>query len=972
MPYGIYDNIECEYGEHGQFTPQEHQEQVLNYFIKKSPFKGLCLFHRLGSGKSCSSIITSDQILRLRDPNSDIKAKDNLASEVVSLNNIEKIYILTPGSLRQNFIEEYCDTCGFSPKMLRENYIFVTTNYALPRIPDFNNSLVIIDEVHNLINGAKNMSKYPLKIYNALMKSKCRILALTGTPIFNYYWEWPLLGNLLKPGTFPNIIKGGELNEGGFTKNFKINNKGDLVPLRSRLFKNKLSGIISYYPGRGLDFYPKLVKEKPILIPMIPEQYIEYEKIYTKEEKIRFQGPPKKSLLRTDPVKYNEDAQLYIMAAKYIMSRSISNFYYPSEYRKASNDPHSKDEFTHTNFYTSYVYKPPSLKGQSYKYYNIMEFMEKMVNSHDESELVKKLKDSLITGGDLKEEKIDFKKMVCANKKKIEKYSTKIKEKGEIGWVNKNTFGQRQITDKYSRKFFTIIANILNNWTGKHVIFSFFKTKAGVNMFHAMFKMCGIKSVIYSGDIGDSQRRRILAEFNSERNRYGKDIKVLLITEAGAEGINILEARHMHIVESSTREMKIQQVIGRVVRYKSHQVEGREKMPQDEQKVQIWRYWSVPLEASGSSVDKDLYSKGVYQRKTMNSFLNLLKKASVTPYKESNDTKIVDMSNTRLSPLMENIYSKDINILRKIRDELTNSERSKETDYTNFTINKCETKLEMKQQQQEIQEIKEDNKTYIKPKSKKKKFKLDKTKLEMKQQEIKEPNKTYIKPKSKKKKFKLDKTKLEMKQQQQEIKEIKEPKSKKKKFKLDKKNIKKLDKTIWKIGKQIGKDGKDGQAFILSKDGKPDYVLKKFKRNKSLKAVEKEYKFQERAAEVGVAPQVYEIGLFDGKKYPYFIMDRMYGDTLDNIYKNNNFTIPKKIDKQIRKKFEKLTNINIAHNDPNPLNFMTNHGQIYILDYGLSKPLDKVNESVRSDMNKPRDEKYGMGLYDRLEDYKKN
>jgi len=100
-------------------------------------------------------------------------------------------------------------------------------------------------------------------------------------------------------------------------------------------------------------------------------------------------------------------------------------------------------------------------------------------------------------------------------------------------------------------------------------------------------------------------------------------------------------------------------------------------------------------------------------------------------------------------------------------------------------------------------------------------------------------------------------------------------------------------------------------------------------------------------------------------------MDRMYGDTLDNIYKNNNFTIPKKIDKQIRKKFKKLTDINIAHNDPNPLNFMTNHGQIYILDYGLSKPLDKVNEAIRSDMNKPRDEKYGMGLYDRLEDNKK-
>ena len=157
----------------------------------------------------------------------------------------------------------------------------------------------------------------------------------------------------------------------------------------------------------------------------------------------------------------------------------------------------------------------------------------------------------------------------------VKKNVTTVYETENIGWVDKKQFGDHKLTDIYSRKFMSVITNIVSHWKSKHVVFSFFKSKSGVNMLHALFKMCGIKTEIYSGDISDSKRKKILKEFNSEKNRYGDKIKVLLVTEAGAEGINILEAQHMHILESSTREMKIQQAIGRVVRYKSHMVDGR-------------------------------------------------------------------------------------------------------------------------------------------------------------------------------------------------------------------------------------------------------------------------------------------------------------------------------------------------------------------------------------------------------------
>ena len=65
MPIGIYSGLECT-ETHGSFTPQAHQKFVKDYFVK-TPFKGLLLYHRLGSGKTCSSIIIGDALLELAE-----------------------------------------------------------------------------------------------------------------------------------------------------------------------------------------------------------------------------------------------------------------------------------------------------------------------------------------------------------------------------------------------------------------------------------------------------------------------------------------------------------------------------------------------------------------------------------------------------------------------------------------------------------------------------------------------------------------------------------------------------------------------------------------------------------------------------------------------------------------------------------------------------------------------------------------
>lgn len=105
MPYGIYDNVICDSGKHPEFKPQKHQSEILDYFLNRLKHKGLLAFHKLGSGKSCSSIMISDEMLRV--------------------SKVKKVFVMTPGSLRQNFIEEYCERCGYTPEVLKKTlYIY--------------------------------------------------------------------------------------------------------------------------------------------------------------------------------------------------------------------------------------------------------------------------------------------------------------------------------------------------------------------------------------------------------------------------------------------------------------------------------------------------------------------------------------------------------------------------------------------------------------------------------------------------------------------------------------------------------------------------------------------------------------------------------------------------------------------------------------------------------------------------------
>ena len=115
---------------------------------------------------------------------------------------------------------------------------------------------------------------------------------------------------------------------------------------------------------------------------------------------------------------------------------------------------------------------------------------------------------------------------------------------------------------------YKLLENIGNNLDGKHMIYSALKTRGGVYILASLLKMCGLSVLVYSGDIGsDAERARILNSFNSSKhNLRGEEFKVILLTEAGGEGLNLQEASVVLFMDPLWNNAGEQQAIDRVHR----------------------------------------------------------------------------------------------------------------------------------------------------------------------------------------------------------------------------------------------------------------------------------------------------------------------------------------------------------------------------------------------------------------------
>ncbi|AEJ34784.1 helicase conserved C-terminal domain (PFAM) [Acanthamoeba polyphaga mimivirus] len=109
-------------------------------------------------------------------------------------------------------------------------------------------------------------------------------------------------------------------------------------------------------------------------------------------------------------------------------------------------------------------------------------------------------------------------------------------------------------------------------------------------------------------------------------NNYNNGLfKVLLISSAGSESLDLKNTRQVHIMEPHWNESKIIQVIGRSIRYGSHI-----SLPQNERKVDIYRWISIfPNQYRNISADEYLTTLSQRKMELWNKYNQIVIDASI-------------------------------------------------------------------------------------------------------------------------------------------------------------------------------------------------------------------------------------------------------------------------------------------------------------------------------------------------------
>lgn len=252
------ETITCDKPDDVAFSLLTHQKLVRDYLNIYTPYRGLLLYHGLGSGKTCSSIaiaegMKNDKQVIVMTPASlrvnylqelkncggklyktnqywefiDIDNSNNKEELVQNLSNILNIssdYITKNGGAWLVNVKKNSNYNTLSEgekvsldsqinEMITSKYRFLnynglrnshlkdlTRNYT---INPFDNKVIIIDEAHNFVSRIVNKIQRPeslsMRLYEYLLSAEnCKIVLLTGTPIINYPNEIGILFNILR------------------------------------------------------------------------------------------------------------------------------------------------------------------------------------------------------------------------------------------------------------------------------------------------------------------------------------------------------------------------------------------------------------------------------------------------------------------------------------------------------------------------------------------------------------------------------------------------------------------------------------------------------------------------------------------------------------------------------------------------------------------------------------------------------
>ena len=202
--------------------------------------------------------------------------------------------------------------------------------------------------------------------------------------------------------------------------------------------------------------------------------------------------------------------------------------------------------------------------------------------------------------------------------------------------------GLRQISNALDSKISPKLDWIMDHITkskknDKFVVFSHY-LKSGIEMVMKHLTELNIPHLYINGSLSKEKRDHAVSEYNANK------IKVLLISKAGGEGLDLKNTTGIILMNPSWNESANKQIIGRGVRLESHH-----SLPVKDRHVDIYRLYMIKpeekkevkkicenldVDRKGKPLSIDLYMRNtsLLKEEEINDFFSFMKRFSIEKY----------------------------------------------------------------------------------------------------------------------------------------------------------------------------------------------------------------------------------------------------------------------------------------------------------------------------------------------------
>lgn len=643
-----------------------HQLFVRNYLSFNTPYNSILMFHGLGSGKTCSSITITEmmrsylnqlgvakRIIIVASPNVQTNFRTQLFDErrLEEVNGIWNLNACTGNK----FIKEINpmnmkglsrkDVIKLIKRIINKSYLFLGqeqfANYIASIISkytninkqrkylkhEFSNRMIVIDEVHNIRITTDNPNSK--KISKQLMflvenTDNLKLLLLTATPMFNNNTEIIWLLNIMNANDNRPTIKTSEV----FDKDNNLIVSDDGTEVGKELLIRKSRSYVSYMRGENPYFFPFKITPSMFLTNNTIAQYIQPDQQMNELEIVQ-------------PIQYLD--LYYTQISPY--QQSIYSFIIE----------HVKEKSKKKGIGYQLLTLPLQCLTMTYPNVNFDTKLKKYIEDGDESKLFELPDLQMMVG---KRGLSNTMRYDSKTKRKFEYKQNILKKYGRI-------FSKDNIV-KYSPKIYFITQNALHS-DGVILIYSQYIDGGCIPIALALeelgFSRYGKQNNLFNvnppektkysyamitGDILISPNNgKEINVCTSDDNKNGDIIKVIIISEAGSEGIDLKFIRQVHIIDPWYNLGRIEQITGRAIRNCSHKI-----LPLKDRNVELYMHASELLTTDIESADVYLYRISEYKAIKIGEVARILKESSVDclvnkDIKENLDTIEISLSSKK-------------------------------------------------------------------------------------------------------------------------------------------------------------------------------------------------------------------------------------------------------------------------------------------------------------------------------------